>query len=726
MSKTLFAILLYYILTPSLVGQGQQPEFCPGEVLLCPKPGRAGQARQLIDAENCSVREVDAVSGLLRVNVPVGKEAGLIAQWGKHPDVEYVERNAIGYADIIPNDTSFGIQWHLQNNGQTGGTVGADIRATDAWDLTTGSPNVVIAVLDSGIDSDHPEFAGRIDANAYDFVYNDNDPEAVFPHGTIVSGVLCANGNNGFGVAGVDWQCQLLPLQVIDDLGQGNQFDLIQAINYTTTLPNVHVLSMSLSYSYSGPSLANALQAAYAAGKIMIASASNTGFGGADNHSPSSSPYTISIGATDNTDLRAGFSGTGAALDFVAPGTFIVTTQNNTSANTYTSASGCSMAVPMVAGVLGLAFARAEQVGVPYPTQTTAYELLRAGALDQVGPASQDPPGRDDLFGHGRIDARLVLDAVPTVLFDCAAGRVGAGLGVPYDVLRINGQATVNGERTIAVPVGVPVTLSMDVPQSLPVPSPLPPLFVIAARAGGATSGLPTTLPFGWGVTCFDPMDPATILTLAGTAPWSVVTPPVPAGFTTTLQGVVLHTPQGDLAVTNQVSFDPVIFPAPVIDSIEPLWATQGTPVQLVGSGFLPGATILVSGQSISPTSVGASIVTFAAPASTSCDIAVTLLNPDGQADSGIFNATPVITSLILPLGAPAAGGTPIWIVGENLASNGATAPTVTIGGAPLTIIGSSRSVIMGYLPPGNIGPAAIIVTASSGCAGTDWITYTP
>lgn len=574
MPKAALAIVLYSTFLTLLPAQEHRPSFVAGEVLLSAKLGRSAQARQLIDAANCSVREVDAVSGVLRVTVPIGGEAQLIAQWSKHPDIVYAERNGLGYVDVIPNDTSFGLQWHLQNNGQTGGTPGADIRATDAWDVTTGSPNVVIAVLDSGIDTDHPDFVGRIHANAYDFVYDDNNPEAVNSHGTVVSGVLCANGNDSFGVTGVDWQCKLLPLQVINDTGQGNQFDLAQAINYTTTMPNVRVLSMSLSYSSAQQVLGNALQNAYAAGKVMIASASNTGLGGADVYYPSSSPYTITVGATENTDRRAGFSGTGAALDFVAPGTWIVTTQNDTQNDTYTIASGCSLSVPMVAGVVGLMFARAEQLGLQPPTPGQIFELLRAGALDQVGPASQDLPGRDDSFGYGRIDARLAVDAVAG-LADCGNGSVGAGLGGPFDVLRLNGLAQVNGQRTIVVPAGAPITVSMDVPPRLPQPGSVPAIFVLAASAGDAASGTPTTLPFGWGQMCFDPTTPATFFTLAGIAPWSANTPPMPIGLTTTLQAIVMHNAHGDFAVSNRVTFNPQPFPAPTVSQVSPPWAAH-------------------------------------------------------------------------------------------------------------------------------------------------------
>jgi len=724
MPRHALAIAIYTTVLTLLPAQQQaRPQFKTDEVLVSARDGRSAQVKELIAAAHGSVMKTDSVSGLLRVKVPAGTATDLIAQWNEHADVAFAERNAIGYADYIPSDTHFGLQWHLQNSGQTGGTPGADIRAVDAWDVTTGSPNVVIAVLDSGIDSDHPDFAGRIDPNGYDFVYNDNDPEAVFPHGTLVSGALCANGDNGFGIAGVDWQCKLLPLQVLADDGTGNQFDVMAAINYCTTLPDVRVISMSLSFSYSGPAAASVLQSAHAAGMVIVASASNAGFGGADSHWPSSSPYTITVGATDTNDWRAVFSGTGAALDFVAPGTMIVTSQNDSSADTYAVASGCSMSVPLVSGITGLVFARAEQLGIARPTPEEVYDVLRAGARDQVGPASQDPPGRDNLFGHGRIDARLVIDAVAS-LSDCGDGAVGVGAGGPFDVLRVNGLSTANGLRTIPVPAGAPMAVSMDVPPSLPQPGPMPAVFVLAASATNGIPATPTTLPFGWGDMCFDPTAPSTFLTLVGIAPWTANTPPMPIGLMATLQAIIIDNAQGDIAVTNRVTYDPIPFPAPTIGGTSPAWPSPGDQVVLSGSGFQSGATVTINGTMITPTSIDATSLTFVAPANTSCDMVMSVDNPDGQSALTTYNRSPVI-SAVSPPAASAAGGSLIILMGQDLGTTTTPGSTVMIGGNQMAITLQGSGVIMGTLPPGTVGTAAIVITSPTGCTGTSSLIYT-
>jgi subtilisin family serine protease len=386
-----------------------------GEVLVCATPGSEDQVAAAIEGLGMRVLERGALSGVLRVAVPIGHEDSWMDAWSLWPDVSYAERNGVGSGGWIPDDTHFGAQWHLRNTGQFGGTPGADIEVVPAWDMIAGSPSVVIAVLDSGIDSDHPEFAGRIDPDGMDFVDSDDDPEADHPHGTWVSGCIAANADNAFAVAGVDRGCTILPVKVLDRFNRGNAFDLAQGLDYAASQADVRIVSMSLINYPSNNTLRNALRRARDAGKILIACAGNGGLGNANQSFPGASPFTISIGATRSDDARALFSGTGIALDFVAPGDGVVTVLHGSSVDAFSVVSGCSFATPIAAGVVGLLLDLADRLDVTLD-QDAIYGLLVAGAEDQVGRPSEDTPGRDNFHGYGRINALETLLALGAVL----------------------------------------------------------------------------------------------------------------------------------------------------------------------------------------------------------------------------------------------------------------------------------------------------------------------
>ena len=394
-----FSFFALVLAAPVFAQRAQQLDrFVPGEIVVAPRPGQEVALDAALDASALQVIERDAISGAVRVRVPGGIEVAWIDQLTNWPSVAYAERNGLGQGGLVPDDTHYFRQYHLEN------TNGADIQAVDAWDITTGSSSVVVAVLDTGIDSDHPEFAGRIDPDGFDFVNEDADPEADHPHGTWVSGCVGANADNAFGVAGVDWNCMILPVKVLNASNGGTTFDLSQALNYCATQADVDVVCMSLINYPNVQILRDALAAARTAEKILVACAGNGGIGNADVSWPGASPDTISIGATTRQDIRASFSGTGSALDFVAAGQGVITTQHDTFNDTFASVSGCSFATPITSGVVSLLLARADELGMTLD-QNDVYNLLLAGAEDEVGNPGEDTPGRDDFHGHGRINA---------------------------------------------------------------------------------------------------------------------------------------------------------------------------------------------------------------------------------------------------------------------------------------------------------------------------------
>ena len=194
----------------------------------------------------------------------------------------------------MPNDAQFSQQWALDNTGQDGGTPGDDIDATQAWNITTGSRNVVVAVIDSGVDYTDPDLAANIwtnpnagqdgfsgDLHGYNFVADNGDPMDDNGHGTLVAGEIGAVGNNGVGVTGVNWNVTIMPLKFLDANGGGYTSDAIRAINYATMERtqygvNVRVINASWSSSQSDAGLNAAIQAAGNAGILFVAAAGNS------------------------------------------------------------------------------------------------------------------------------------------------------------------------------------------------------------------------------------------------------------------------------------------------------------------------------------------------------------------------------------------------------------------------------------------------------------------
>lgn len=294
------------------------------------------------------------------------------------PEILYAEPDLIGQWALTPNDPQYANMWAMENTGQTGGTPGADISAPAAWDVVTGSPQTVIAILDSGIDYTHPDLVDNMwvnpgeipgngiddDGNGYiDDIFGINpgsgssDPIDIFGHGTHVAGTVGAVGNNSIGVTGVNWNSKLMALSI------GNAGPIasaaIEALNYLVNMKTnfgVNVVASNNSYGV-GFSIAfqNAIQASNNAGVVFVAAAGNSR---SNNDTfpayPASYPLEgiISVASSDHNDLLSVFSNFGAtSVDIAAPGTDILST---TLGGGYGVQSGTSMASPHVAGAVGL------------------------------------------------------------------------------------------------------------------------------------------------------------------------------------------------------------------------------------------------------------------------------------------------------------------------------------------------------------------------------------
>jgi serine protease len=303
-----------------------------------------------------------------------------IEQLRKHPAIEYVEPNYTVYASVVPNDLSFGELWGLHNTGQAGGTAGADIQAADAWSATTGSAEIVVGIIDTGIDYTHPDLAANIwrnsgevagngvddDGNGYiDDVHGINaitgsgDPMDDHDHGTHVAGTIGAVGGNGIGVAGVNWNVRMCGLKFLSAAGSGSTADAVEAINYAVALKSRGVNLRVLNNSWGGGAFSQALMDAIAtannAGILFVAAAgNNAGNNDSMPHYPSSYdvPNVLSVASTTRTDGISSFSNYGAtSVDMGAPGSEILSTIPG---NSYAVFSGTSMATPHVTGAAAL------------------------------------------------------------------------------------------------------------------------------------------------------------------------------------------------------------------------------------------------------------------------------------------------------------------------------------------------------------------------------------
>lgn len=299
----------------------------------------------------------------------------------RHPAVKYAEPNYVIKAIGTPDDPDFVSLWGMNNTGQNGGTNDADIDAVEAWDVTTGDSSVVIGVIDTGVDYNHPDLQGNMwtnpneisgngidddgngvidDIHGFSAVDNDGDPMDGNGHGTHVSGTIGAKGNNGVGVVGVNWDVSIVGCQFLDAAGYGSTEGAIACIDYMTDLRvnhGVNIKATNNSWGGGGFSqaLKDAIDSAGEEGILFIAAAGNDAL---DNdvtpHYPSSydSEVVLSIASTDRNDNMSDFSQWGlTSVDMGAPGSAILSTIPGNSYGTY---SGTSMATPHVTGAAAL------------------------------------------------------------------------------------------------------------------------------------------------------------------------------------------------------------------------------------------------------------------------------------------------------------------------------------------------------------------------------------
>lgn len=411
------------------------------EILVRVKPGKTSAVLSLANALGATTKSTINDLRYFRIKLPVGTSMDeALARFKKDESVEYAGPNHYIHIAVMPNDPVFyegrapygldGIldpmpQWGLYNDGYNngyGGTFRADIHASEAWDITTGSASVVIANIDTGVDYTHPDLADKIwinpgetpgngidddhngfidDWRGWNFVSNNNDPmdDHDITHGTFTAAISAAASNNNEGVTGVSWGSPILPCKVIAANGQGLESDAAAAVVYAVNL-GVKVINMSLS-GEDTPALHDAIDYAWDHGSICIVASGNEGTNVPSY--PASYPKAMAVGGSNENDQRwvqdpflgGGGSNYGSYISVVAPGDSITSAGPE---HDYQCQSGTSAAAPFVSGVAALLWS-------VHPTWSNAQIKF------QIEHTSDDAGaiGYDIETGWGRVNAYRAL-----------------------------------------------------------------------------------------------------------------------------------------------------------------------------------------------------------------------------------------------------------------------------------------------------------------------------
>ncbi|WP_301170563.1 S8 family peptidase [Brevibacillus nitrificans] len=310
----------------------------------------------------------------------------LMKKLAEHPDSVFAEPNFLLLPNRTPNDPYYTeYQWNLPLIGME-----------QSWDVSEGSSDVIVAVVDTGVDMEHPEFEGKL-VEGYNVLDGSNKPQDDNGHGTHVSGVIAAKTNNKDGIAGMTWKSKLMPIKAIGADGSGSAVDIAQGI-YWATDHGADVINLSVGNYTSSAALKEACKYAYDNNVVLVAASGNDA---SDQPSyPAAYDEVLSVAAVDHLKERADFSNFGDYVDVAAPGVDIPSTYIYSD---YASLSGTSMACPHVAALAAL-------VRSVHPDMKShdVMELIRSSALD-LG-----PPGHDQLYGFGMIDVNRTLRQLHT------------------------------------------------------------------------------------------------------------------------------------------------------------------------------------------------------------------------------------------------------------------------------------------------------------------------
>ena len=365
----------------------RQPRSVPGRLVV--KLRKEADVHELANAllpYRGQARYVLAHSTLQLVELAEKDVEHALAVLRRHEAIEFAERDFLAEPAWVTADPDVvsGQAWHI-----------AKVQAPTAWDVTAGATNLIVAVLDSGVNFSHPDLSGRL-LTGYDFVNADADASDDYGHGTAVTGVVAATGNNNLGGAGVAFGCVVLPLKVCGADGCAAYSAIAAGIRYAVD-HGARIINISLVGDQPSAALQDAVNYAWARNAVVIAAAGNTA--DATPQYPAACQHAVAVSASASNDNLCSFSSHGPHIGVAAPGEAIWTTQMRTNAP-FGAWSGTSLASPVVAGVVALMASANNSL-----SNTQLVSVLTQTA-DDIGAT-----GFDSSFGYGRVNARRAVVA---------------------------------------------------------------------------------------------------------------------------------------------------------------------------------------------------------------------------------------------------------------------------------------------------------------------------
>jgi thermitase len=385
---------------------------------------KAGVAREkiaeVLKGHGASIEQEIPQIRMKKIKLPAHALEKVKEVLSRDPHIEFVEENYLAEGSAIPSDVYYSSQWHLPM-----------ISAPEAWDISTGSNDEAIAIIDSGVDATHPDLSNKL-LSGYNFLGENTDTRDVLGHGTAVAGAAAAQSNNLDGIAGVAWQNPIMPLVVLNSNNYATYYNIARAVIYAADRA-VRVINISIGGTSPSSTLQNAVNYAWDRGAILFASAMNNAT--STPYYPAACTNVMAISATTSSDTRAGWSNYGNWVALSAPGESILTTSNG---GGYGPRSGTSFSSPIVAGVAGLIFS-----ANPSLINQDVADILMENS-DDLGVTGFDP-----YFGFGRVNAyRSLLAAIDS----------GAAALPPEDttapsvaITYPSNESTVRGGLTISV-----------------------------------------------------------------------------------------------------------------------------------------------------------------------------------------------------------------------------------------------------------------------------------
>lgn len=420
--KTLIRLLLACVALLLLAGQvmAQKQAFVPDHILVKPAKGvNDAQLKALFAGHGASqiahIKQIDV--RVLKVSQPALEK--VLEALSRDNRVEFAEKDYIAQAVGTANDPYYtsGQEWYL-----------GKIQAPSAWDITTGTSSLVVAVIDTGANYSHPDLQGKLLAG-YDFVNSDTDPNDDNGHGTGTSGIVGANSNNSTGMASVAWNVSILPLKVLDASGSGSYSNIAMAINYAAD-NGARIINMSLGGTYNSSTVQSAVNYAWSKGVVLIAAAGNNG--NSTTFYPAACNNVVAVAATDSTDTRTSWSNYGSYVDLSAPGANILTTYNSG----YSSVNGTSFSSPITAGIAALVASVQ-----PSLSNSQIVDVLLKNS-DDIGAA-----GYDVYYGYGRVNAYRAVAAASSY-FNVDTTAPSVTIGSPQNGATLSGTVSITATAT--------------------------------------------------------------------------------------------------------------------------------------------------------------------------------------------------------------------------------------------------------------------------------------